>query len=97
MVTVGDHLRFVAALRAGVLLTAELTTLFFTPQVRHDQDVEYGFGPQFSGGTGGRRAVGAGGIIRHYGEHGVDAAVLSNTRDDAWPVVCELDRLARTG
>jgi hypothetical protein len=39
---------------------------------------------------------GAGGIVRHYGQGGVDAAVLSNTRDGAWPVVRELDRLAHT-
>jgi CubicO group peptidase (beta-lactamase class C family) len=98
VVTAGDLLRFVAALRAGVLLPAELTTLFFTPQVRHDRDEQYGFGLQFRGADWWKEGCwdGAGGIIRHYGDHAVDAAVLSNTRDDAWPVVRELDRLART-
>jgi CubicO group peptidase (beta-lactamase class C family) len=99
LVTAGDLLRFVAALRAGVLLPAALTTLFFTPQVRHDREVEYGFGLQFTGPDWWKEGCwdGAGGFIRHYGEHGVDAAVLSNTRDDAWPVARELERLARTG
>jgi CubicO group peptidase (beta-lactamase class C family) len=99
LVTAGDLLRFVAAVRAGVLLPAELTTLFLTPQVRHDDEVEYGFGLEFKGSNWSKEGCwdGAGGIVRHYGDIGIDAVVLSNTRDDAWPVVRELDRLAETG
>lgn len=96
LVTVGDLLRFVAAVRAGVLLPPELTTQFLTPQVRHDEEVEYGFGLEFKGPDWWKDGCwdGAGGIVRHYGARGIDAVVLSNTRDDAWPVVRELDRLA---
>ena len=35
--------------------------------------------------------AGASGIIRHYLEPGLDLAVLSNSEDDAWPVIRELD------
>ena len=96
LVTAGDLLRFVAAARGGVLLPAELTTLFLTPQVRHDDDVHYGFGLEFKGPDWWKEGCwdGAGGIVKHYGDHGIDAVVLSNTRDDAWPVVRELDGLA---
>jgi CubicO group peptidase (beta-lactamase class C family) len=96
LVTAGDLLRFVAAVRDGALLPRGLTTLFFTPQVRHDDEVEYGFGLEFGGLDWWKEGCwdGAGGIVKHYGGHAVDAVVLSNTRDDAWPVVRELDRLA---
>ena len=99
LVTAGDLLRFVAALRAGVLLKPEQTTMFFTPQVRHDEDVRYGFGLEFSGADWWKDGCwdGASGIVKHYGDHGVDAVVLSNSRDGAWPVVRELDRSARAG
>ncbi len=99
LVTLGDLLRFVAAVRRGALLPPELTTLFLTPQVRHDDEVQYGFGLEFKGPVWWKEGCwgGAGGIVTHYGEHGIDAAVLSNTRDDAWPVVRELNRLSVAG
>lgn len=99
LVTAGDLLRFVSALRDGVLLPADLTTLFLTPQVRHDDRVEYGLGLEFAGADWWKEGCydGASGIVKHYGEHGVDAVVLSNTRDGAWPVVRELDRSAAAG
>ncbi len=98
LVTAGDLLRFVAAVRTGVLLPPELTTLFLTPQVRHDDEVEYGFGLEFRGADSWKEGCwdGASGIVKHYGGDGTDAVVLSNTRNGAWPVVRELDRLAET-
>ena len=99
LVTAGDLLRFLAAVRSGVLLPPDLTTLFLTPQVRHDENVEYGFGLEFTGPDWWKEGCydGASGIARHYGRSGIDAVVLSNTRDGAWPVVRELDRLAEAG
>lgn len=96
-VTAGDLLRFAAALRAGVLLPPDLTTLFFTPQVRHDDKVHYGFGLEFDETDWWKEGCwdGASAILMHLGVPGVDAVVLSNTRDGAWPVVRELDRLAK--
>ena len=95
-VTARDMVRFIEATRAGELLPADLTRLFFTPQVRHDEQTEYGFGLAFRGRDWWKRGSNAGvsGIVKHYGEHGVHAVVLSNTEDGAWPVEDELDRLA---
>ena len=95
-VTADDLIRFIEATRDGRLLPTELTRLFFTPQVRHDDEVEYGFGLHFRGQDWWKEGVNAGvsGIVQHYGGHGVDAVVLSNTEEGAWPVGKELDRLA---
>ncbi|CUR55665.1 Penicillin-binding protein, beta-lactamase class C [metagenome] len=95
-VTAPDLLQFVAALRGGRLLTPALTTAYLTPQVPHDDEVDYGFGLQFKGPDWWKEGCydGASGVVTHYGAHGIDAVVLSNTRDGAWPVVAELDRLA---
>ena len=96
LVTASDLLRFVDAVRADVLLPPELTRMFLTPQVRHDEEVEYGFGLEFAGADWWKEGCydGAGGIVKHYGGPGIDAVVLSNSRDGAWPVVHELNRLA---
>jgi hypothetical protein len=98
LVTAGDLLRFVDAVRSGVLLPPELTRLFFTPQVRHRDHELYGFGLAFSGTDCSKEGCwdGASGKVMHYGDPGIDAVVLSNTRDGAWPVVREHDRLAET-
>lgn len=95
-VTAADLLRFVNAVRDGRLLPPDLTTLFLTPQVRHDEEIDYGFGLEFQNRDWWKEGCydGASGIVQHYGEPGVDVAVLSNTKDDAWPVVAELNRLA---
>ena len=60
------------------------------------REIEYGFGLEFRGPDWWKRGSNAGvsGIVKHYGEHSVDAVVLSNTQDGAWSVVHELDRLA---
>ena len=55
-VTAGDLVRFIEATRAGELLPADLTRLFFTPQVRHDEATEYGFGLSSADATGGSGA-----------------------------------------
>jgi CubicO group peptidase (beta-lactamase class C family) len=95
-VTASDLIRFIEATRAGELLPPDLTRLFFTPQVHHDEEVEYGFGLAFRGSDWWKRGSNAGvsGIVKHYGEHVADAVVLSNTKGGAWPVEHELDRLA---
>ena len=97
LVTAGDLLRFIDAVRNGVLLPPDLTTSFFAPQVRHDDEVEYGFGLEFAGPDWWKDGCwdGASGMVKHYGHHGIDAVVLSNSRDGAWPVVRELDRTYR--
>lgn len=95
-VTAADLLAFVAAVQDGVLLPPDLTSLFFTPQVHHHGEVHYGFGLEFAGRDWWKEGCydGASGIVKHYGDPGVDAVVLSNTRAGSWPVVAELDRLS---
>lgn len=94
--TAGDLLRFFDAVRGGVLLDQEWTTTFLTPQVRHDEDTEYGFGLEFSelGYYKDGINAGASGLLIHYDRTGVDAVVLSNSESGAWEIVEELNALA---
>ena len=93
--TGSDLLAFLDALRADRLLPPELTEVFFTPQVRHDERTEYGFGLEFRGPTFYKEGSNAGvsANLIHHGATEVDAVVLSNTEDGAWPIVAELNRL----
>lgn len=92
--TTADLLRFLQALRSGALLTRDLTDLFFRPQVRHRNGFWFGFGLEFDGPDYGKDGINAGASARlcHYAAAGVDAAILSNTKDGAWPIVAELSR-----
>lgn len=96
--TAGDLLRFFGAVRGNVLLDQEWTTQFLTPQVRHDEETEYGFGLEFSdlGYYKDGINAGASGLLIHYNRTGVDAVVLSNSESGAWDVVEELNALARS-
>lgn len=91
--TAGDLVRFLAAVRGGTLLGGPLTELFLTPQVRHDDDTEYGFGLEFSdlGYYKDGINAGASGVLIHYGAADVDAVVLSNSEDGAWEAISELN------
>ncbi|MCP4307480.1 MAG: beta-lactamase family protein [bacterium] len=98
-VTAADLIRFVDALRNGVLLTSEFTKEFFTPQLSFDDGTGQGFGLEFKDNMWWKEGINAGvsGILRHWGETsgpGVDGVVLSNTEAGAWPVIRELDRRA---
>lgn len=91
--TAGDLIRFFESLRAGELLPPEWTTQFLTPQVRHDDDTEYGFGLEFTEAGYYKDGINAGtsGVLIHYTGPGVDAVVLSNSEDGAWDAVSELN------
>lgn len=97
--TAADLVKFLDALRNGVLLNAEMTEEFFSPQVEHDEATSYGFGLEFDlDEDGSVRSyykdgvnAGAGGILRHYYEQGLDVVVLSNSEEGAWDVIRELD------
>lgn len=95
--TTADLLRFLKALRQSELLSPDLTDMFFRPQIRHKNGLWFGFGLEFDGSDYGKDGVNAGVSARlgHYAAAGVDAAVLSNSKHGAWPVVAELDRLFR--
>lgn len=98
-VTAEDLLRFLHALRVGVLLNPEYTSEFFTPQVEHDEETFYGLGLEFDMNEDGSVrsyfkdgiSAGASGILRHYLEEGIDVVVLSNAEEGAWDVIRELD------
>jgi CubicO group peptidase (beta-lactamase class C family) len=95
-VTVGDLVTFAQAVRAGQLLTLELTELFLTPQVlHHDGDgwaVWYGFGLEFVRNRGGVVRIyykdgvntGASGIARYYPDPQLDVVVLANSSVGPW-------------
>ncbi len=98
-VTAPDLMRFIDALRGGVLLTTELTEAFFTPQLNFDDGAGQGFGLEFREDMWWKEGINAGvsGVLSHWGETsgpGVDGVVLSNTEAGAWPVIEELDRRA---
>jgi CubicO group peptidase (beta-lactamase class C family) len=84
-VTAADLVRFIQVEHEPSPLAAEATW--------------YGFGLEFDMNEEGTVRsyykeginAGASGIIRHYLEPGLDIAVLSNSEDDAWPVIRELD------
>ncbi len=104
-VTAGDMGRFLQAVRAGRLLTPEMTEAFLTPQVHHhDRDglsVWYGFGAEFVRDAAGTVRsyykdginTGAGGIARHYPDPGLDVVVLSNMSVGFMGVIDEIHRI----
>ncbi len=97
--TANDILRFLQALRTGVLLNPEFTSEFFTPQIEHDEETFYGLGLEFDMNEDGSVrsyfkdgiSAGASSIVRHYLAEGIDIVVLSNAEEGAWDVIRELD------
>jgi CubicO group peptidase (beta-lactamase class C family) len=93
--------------RAGRMLSAELTEQFLSPQVLHhrraDYGVWYGYGMEFVVDGNGRIRnsykdgvnAGASGILRYYPADQLDVVVLSNSEQGAWHPVDEIHRLIR--
>jgi CubicO group peptidase (beta-lactamase class C family) len=106
-VTAADLVSFAQAVRAGRLLSAELTERFLTPQVLHhrrdDWAVWYGFGLEFVTDNDGTvrnyykdgANAGASGIVRYYPTDQLDVVVLSNSAAGAWPAIDEIHRRIR--
>ena len=106
-VTADDLVGFAQAVRAGRLLSVELTEQFLTPHVLHHQRddwaVWYGFGLEFvidrAGAVrntykdGGN--AGVSGVVRYYPAQDLDVVVLSNSERGAWPAMDEIHRLVR--
>ena len=97
--TAADLIKFLAAVRGGVLLNTEYTEEFLLPQVELDEETAYGFGLEFDlEEDGSVRSyfqdginAGASGIVRHYVAEKLDVVVLSNSEDGAWDVITEID------
>jgi CubicO group peptidase (beta-lactamase class C family) len=97
-VTAGDLDRFLRAVKAGELLSPELTRAFFTPQAHHgpmrDGSIEYGYGPWFFVRNGQvifceKEGINAGvsGLIRHYPASDINVILLSNMENGVWQPV----------
>ena len=95
--TADDLLRFLRGMRGGELLSPASTAAWFTPQVRHDDRVQYGFGLEFGAASFWKEGVnnGVSGFLVSYPQAGVDAVVLSTGEAGAWPVVRALNAAFR--
>lgn len=109
-VTAADLVRFLQAVRAGELLSPELTAQFLTPQVLHhvaDDGLEMwnSLGLAFIRYPDGTLrnffkdgiTPGVSGIINHYPAAGLDVVVLSNSSEGAWEPVAEIRRRVTGG
>ena len=104
-VTVADLDRFLQAVRAGKLLSPELTTAFLSPQVVHrtrDTWTEmYGYGLQFRVEGQGEVVcyekdginVGVSGMISHCPDQGITITILSNMEDGVWDPIDRIHEL----
>lgn len=108
-VTVADLDRFLQAVRAGRLLSPELTSAFLSPQVLHrteDTWTEmYGYGLQFRVEGPGKVVcyekdginVGVSGIISHYPDQGITVTLLSNMEDGVWDPIDKIHEMVVNG
>jgi CubicO group peptidase (beta-lactamase class C family) len=103
--TVADLDRFLQAVRAGKLLSPELTRAFLTPQVVHrarDTWTEmYGYGLWFYVDQANKvvcfekEGVNAGvsGLIRHFPDQDITVTLLSNMEDGVWDPIWKIHEL----
>jgi CubicO group peptidase (beta-lactamase class C family) len=108
-VTVADLDRFLQAVRAGELLSPELTSAFLTPQVvHHTRDTwtqMYGYGLWFYVDEAGKVVwfgkegvnVGVSGLISYFPDQDVTVTLLSNMEDGAWDPVWKIHELVVDG
>jgi CubicO group peptidase (beta-lactamase class C family) len=108
-VTVADLDRFLRAVRAGELLSPELTGAFLSPQVVHSRRESwtemYGYGLRFYVDRSGRVFcfekeginVGVSGIISHFPAQDITATLLSNLEDGAWDPAWKIHEMVLEG
>jgi len=108
-VTAADLDRFLRAVKAGKLLSPELSEGFFTPQVR-DREIDdwtrmYGYGMWFYVDKSGqvvccqKEGINAGisGMIRHFPDRDINVVILSNSMDGAWKPVYKVHEMVVAG
>jgi CubicO group peptidase (beta-lactamase class C family) len=95
-VTAGDLDVFLRSVKAGQLLSAELSAAFFYPQVHYreteDWMMMYGYGMKFYLDRSGKVVcsqkeginAGVSGLIRHYPEEDINVVLLSNLEEGVW-------------
>jgi CubicO group peptidase (beta-lactamase class C family) len=98
-VTAADLARFLGAVKAGRLLSTELTAAFLSPHVvwreRDGWTQHFGLGPWFRVEDGGevvfleKEGINAGvsGLVRHYPGRDLTVVILSNLEEGAWDPV----------
>jgi CubicO group peptidase (beta-lactamase class C family) len=101
-VTAGDLDRFLRAVKAGVMLSPEMTTAFLTPQVDYrvvaGGTARYGYGLWFMVDAANHIVfyekeginAGASGTIRHYPKADLTVVILSNTEKGAWEPIRQI-------
>jgi len=108
-VTAGDLDRFLRAVKAGQLLSHELTEAFLTPQV-HYREMDgwtkmYGYGLWFYVDST-KKVVcyqkeginaGVSGLIRHFPDQDINVVILSNMESGVWEPVWKIHEMVITG
>lgn len=108
-VTAGDLDRFLRSVKAGELLSSDLTEVFLTPQV-HYRDMDgwtmmYGYGLWFYVDKADRVVccqkeginAGVSGLIRHFPDPDVNVVILSNMEDGVWEPVWKTHEMVIAG
>jgi CubicO group peptidase (beta-lactamase class C family) len=108
-VTAADLDRFLRQVKAGALLSTQLTTAFFTPQAfyrtQEDWKLMYGYGMKFAVDEAGKVLFaekegiydGASAVIRHYPDQDINIVLLSNTQMGVWEPLRMIHRLLIAG
>jgi CubicO group peptidase (beta-lactamase class C family) len=108
-VTVADLDRFLRAVRAGELLSPELTGAFLTPQVVHRTWATwtemYGYGLWFYVDQADKVVcfekegvnVGVSGLIRYFPDQDIAVTLLSNMEDGAWDPIWKIHEMVVDG
>ena len=108
-VTVSDLNKFLRAVKAGKLLSPELTKAFLTPQVHYramdNWTKMYGYGLWFYVDKSDRIVcyqkeginAGVSGLIRHYPEQDITVILLSNLEDGVWEPVRVIHEMVVSG
>lgn len=107
--TAADLVRFLDAVRAGRLLSAESTAAFLSPQVKHSDldagELHYGYGLEFRLGASGEVRsfykdginAGASAFLGYYPDADVTLALVSNSEDGVWEPLKEIAALLQAG
>lgn len=108
-VTASDLDRFLREVKAGSLLSPQLTAAFFTPHVLHhvqdDWKHMYGYGIEFAVDDAGKvmfaqkegHNAGVSAVIRHYPDQDINVILLANIINGAWEPLRTIHRLLIRG